>query len=187
MTVGRIPWQRLSRSEKRITSIDELLEVTGLDWTVSRHPLISARTGAQVRNFSETVRDDTGVSLGVVGTHFRPIQNRDAFAALPDAMPAFGLKVAAGGMVYDGAQVWILTELRRHEFPTRILRNGEPDTIGEHLLFLNAHDGSSRAKVGAIPFAFFCANALARAWSAATVTVAVKHTSRGTIRLRSMT
>ncbi len=60
---------------------DEIMQTADLDWLVEQRPLYT-REGGQFAAFEEVgshvanVRRDTGTVLGVVGSGYRPAQNR---------------------------------------------------------------------------------------------------------------
>lgn len=175
-TVGTMPWQDVALDEpRRFHGSKELCAALNLDYEVRTAPLINARTGEACRNYREVIRTDTDQTLGIVKPRYHPIQNVDAFSFLPEVAGEHGLQVVAGGIVDDGAKVWILTKLREVELKNRILPNGERDRIVHHLLFWNSHDGSSSRRIAAVPYAFWCANALAAAWRNAEATYSTRH------------
>jgi len=186
-TVGIAPWHGLIRETEKIgthfSTGAEMVSALGLDWGVETRPLELARTGERYRNYHEVLRKDTGETIGIVRSRFRPIQNADAFGFLPALAGQHGLQLTGGGELDGGSRVWLKAKLGEHVFKGRRLANGEIDQIDQYLIFWNSHDGSSRLRLAALPYDIWCANALASAWQDATMKWTVPHTASALFRL----
>ena len=80
---GQVPWHQLGRKLDKPATAAEAMEAANLDYTVVKKPLkaiIHNKHYADVPNAFATVRTDTNVVLGVVGSRYEPVQNRDAFS-----------------------------------------------------------------------------------------------------------
>ena len=78
-----VPWHQLGRCLDKPATAAEAMGAANLDYTVVKKPLkaiIHNRHFADVPNAFATVRTDTNVVLGVVGSRYEPVQNRDAFS-----------------------------------------------------------------------------------------------------------
>jgi len=184
-TVGQASWKDLGADLKgrRFASGQELVAAMGLDWRVETVPLVSARNGKPLGNLREVVRTDTQETLGVVKARYRPIQNEEAFGFLPELCGTHGLELHAGGSLDGGSRIWVLAKAGETVLD-RTLPNGEKDRIERHILFWNSFDGSTKCRIAAVPFAFWCANTLASAWKNAENRWAITHTRSADQRIR---
>jgi phage/plasmid-like protein (TIGR03299 family) len=178
-TVGVAAWNGIGAAIDAGTSFTDskaLCAALGLDWNVGTVPLVSQRTGLRIGKMREVVRLDTDETIGVVKQQYTPIQNHEQFGFLPQLCGEKGLQIKAGGILGGGARIWVLAKAGEQIFQDRILPNGEKDRIEHHLLFWNSHDGSTGQRIAALPYAFWCANALASAWRNAEQKWSIRHT-----------
>ena len=86
MYVGDPPWHRLGTKLDGPATAAEAIEAAGLNWEVAKVPLQAKQNGhtIPVPGKYATLRadriDQPGCPVfGIVGTHYTPLQNRDAF------------------------------------------------------------------------------------------------------------
>lgn len=153
---GETPWHKLGRViPGQVRTAADAIAAAGLDWHVS---LAALRTdlGADVPMARAVVRDDTAEVLGVVGTGFRVLQNRDAFAAF-DPWAAEGiLTYETAGSLRNGGRVWILARLALDSMSI-----GKGDDVAAFALLAHGHDGSLAIRVKGTCVRVVCANTLA--------------------------
>src|SRR6266566_3954040 len=79
---GEVPWHRLGVHLDKPATAREAIQAAQLDFTVQLKPVKTVINRKQkiVPNTFVTVRTDTKEILGVVGSRYEPIQNKDAFA-----------------------------------------------------------------------------------------------------------
>lgn len=157
--VGIPVWHGLGqRLDAPPASVDQLLEVAGLDWTVGPRPLHVQRSDGGYEEISDRraiVRESDGRYLGTVGMDFSPAQNREV-AELAWAFGEQGVEVVTAGALRGGWQTWILCR-----YPEVFSVAGE-----EHRAYLcvsNAHDGTRSLSVTPTDVTVVCANTLALA------------------------
>src|ERR1051326_1240365 len=80
--VGSPPWHQLGVQLQNPATAQEAIQAAGLDYKVKLKPVktIVNRKHKVVPNTFATVRTDTSEILGVVGSRYEPIQNKDAFS-----------------------------------------------------------------------------------------------------------
>ena len=152
-------WHGLGTVLEEAPSIDAALQIAGLDWSVDQWPI--SATNGEVRRIVEShvlnVRSDNASSIGVVGSGYRPVQNRElvdfakAIAAESDV-----LKVESAGSLWGGSRVWFL--LRGESFTLR-----SSDEVRPYLLLANGHDGSLAFRAIPTSIRVECNNKLSQA------------------------
>jgi phage/plasmid-like protein (TIGR03299 family) len=203
-SVKVVPWHGLGTKLEEAPSCDVAIQQAGLDWDVETQPvfanamqlpelsvqdLIDGKPAPQemVRNPGEFVplpeaqvvrRRTDGSVLGVVGSRYVPVQNRDAFAFF-DPLVQDGMAVLhTAGSLDGGRTVWILAQIGRER---HII--GE-DRIGQFLLLSMGHDGKRSVQISPTPIRVVCANTLGMADSGARKQmVKIAHTASAQVRM----
>lgn len=136
-------WHRLGNVFDGDPTIDEALEGSGLDWTVSKFPLYCEKTGETLpMSFDSHVgirRDDTGDLLGVVGSDFGLVQNAEVF----DILRALGddVRIESAFSMKSGRRIVIMAQMKGSD---EIVTG---DQTERYLMIQTAHDGSSAIHV----------------------------------------
>ncbi len=185
MYVGETPWHSLGTKLDKPATAEEAIQAAGLDFTVSKFPLLASTNGLSpeshflhVDSHFATVRTDTMEVLGVVGSRYEPIQNRDAFTTF-DALVGEGEAIYhTAGALGKGERIWMLAKL-----PDYIRVNGN-DLVEKYHLLVNSHDGSSTVRVKLTPIRVVCENTLSLALSGAEQEVHIRHTLNAKEKLK---
>jgi phage/plasmid-like protein (TIGR03299 family) len=178
--VGDPPWHGLGMKLDHPASAIEAIETAGLNYTVAKKPLqaiINRRIRSDVPGNFATVRTDTNQVLGVVGSRYAPIQNRDAFAFFDAIVGKDEAIYETTGALNRGEKIWILARL-----PGYIKLNGK-DIINKYLLLYNSHDGSSLVRAKLTPVRVVCNNTLSVALAGTDQEVRIRHTPSAVERL----
>lgn len=137
-------------------TVEEAIVKGGLDWPVALEQL-HRPNGEPVDRFA-VVRGDTNASLGTVGTGYRPLQIREAFAPFAPLVEAGLVDLKAAGAIKGGSRVWILGQVRNGGHANAEILPG--DTVENHLLLAHGHDGSLGIHFGNTPWRGRCSNHL---------------------------
>lgn len=179
MYVGETPWHKLGTKLERPATSEEAIQKAGLDFNVGKFPLRTATLDLRVENYFATVRTDTMDVLGVVGSRYEPIQNKDAFTTTFDTLVGEGEAIYhTAGALGKGERIWILAKL-----PDYIRVNGN-DVVEKFLLLVNSHDGSGCVRVKLTPIRVVCENTLSLALSGAEQEVHIRHTLNAKEKLK---
>lgn len=133
--------------------LSELMDSAGLNWEIETKPLYTPE-GIKVPNRA-IIRKDTGDFLGVVGSKYTPVQNKEAFGFFNDFLNSGSIKLASAGSINKGKRVFVQAEILNTE--TSISGN---DSVKSFLTIGKAHDGSMALNIGFTPIRMFCANQL---------------------------
>lgn len=152
------PWHGLGVCVENAVSSEEALKVSGLDWNVVQHSIMTEED-VTVSGYKANVRDTDNKILGVVSDRYKVVQNAEAFAFTDDLLGE-GVKYETAGSLQDGRKIWLLAKL-----PEKYTIGGEQ--IEPYLVFSNSHDGSGAIKVAMTPVRVVCQNTLNLALSSA--------------------
>jgi phage/plasmid-like protein (TIGR03299 family) len=174
MYVGETPWHNLGIKLDNIATAEEAIKAAGLDWEVEKRPVYIQDPSGEfkiVAGNHAVVRKDRGITLGVVGDRFEPLQNKDAFKFF-DAV--VGIKAAiyhTAGSLGVGRRVWILAKLNG------IVKVTSRDEVEKYLLLANGHDGTLSAQMMFTPIRVVCQNTLNEAMQNSSLRYTMRHTS----------
>lgn len=159
-SVKETPWHKLGQVIANAPSIEEVLKLAGLDWTVSLRPLHLQMPDGSLKQVSENaiVRDTDNSVLGYTGRRYRPLQNQDALNFFKPFAETGLCSFETAGSLKQGQKIWIMAQLNTSEM--EIVKG---DVVRKYLLLSNGHDGKMGIRVGFTPVRVVCANTLAMA------------------------
>jgi len=131
--VREAPWHGLGTRVKTALSSEEALKISGLDWTVSQHPIMTSNY-KPIPGYKVNVRQTDDTVLGVVTDRYKVVQNCEAFA-FTDSLLGEGVKYETAGSLNGGRKIWLLAKL-----PDKYIMEGEK--IEPYMVFSSTHDGS---------------------------------------------
>jgi phage/plasmid-like protein (TIGR03299 family) len=174
-------WHNLGTKLDKPATAAEAIKAAQLGYVVAKKPLravIHGRKQSEVPSHFATVRMDTEAVLGVVGSRYQIIQNKDAFQFF-DALVGEGEAIyETAGALGKGERIWILARM-----PGYIKVRGE-DIVNKYLLLSNSHDGSSLVRARLTPVRVVCSNTLSIALSGSEEEVRIRHTPSAVENLR---
>ena len=179
---GDVPWHHLGRKLNKPATAAEAMVAARLDYTVIKRPMkaiIHGRHYADVPSAFATVRTDTNVVLGVVGSRYEPVQNKDCFSFFDPLIERDEAIYHTAGALGLGEKIWLLAKLPDY---IRVGKKGDP--VEKFILLYNSHDGSSHIRVKMTPIRVVCNNTLTAALSGSDQEVRIKHTASATERLQ---
>lgn len=159
-SVKEVPWHGLGNVVANAPTMEEVLRLAGLDWTVSQRALQTV-DGVQVPKSMAIVRDSDNTVLGIAGKRYKPLQNADALAFFAPFHESGLCQFETAGSLRQGQKIWIMAALNAPE-----LEIVKGDVVRKYLLLSNGHDGITGIRVGFTPVRVVCANTLAMAHNA---------------------
>lgn len=176
-SVRQTPWHRLGTVLENPPTIQEAIELSGLNWPVELKPLFLG-DGTLVTH-KAVVRGDSGNVLGIVGPRYQPLQNAEAFDWFNAFVENGEVSLETAGSLDEGRRIWVMAKIARD--PSVIVPN---DEILKYLMLSNSHDGTLAIRVGYTPIRIVCANTLAMAHSSnASKLIRVRHTASSKVAL----
>ncbi len=142
----------------------EARTLAGLEWEPEAHPIFGRRADADLdfltaddyveeKDHKRIVRNDTGVTLGVVGDGYELIQHSAMGEILEAITDQPNVKFETAGSCRGGAQVWALAYL---DEPYEVA--GDDSATLPFIALLNSHDGTGACKVVATQVRVVCWN-----------------------------
>ena len=150
-----------------------LLEKTGLNWTVKKEQLQTA-DGKQTESFG-IFRNDNSGWLGTVGNRYKTFQNFEMAEMVLQAADGVNLQVERGGALFGGCKTYLQAGLP-DEF---IGKSG----VKRFITCLNSHDGSTSIGFGSANTVVVCQNTFFKAFGEINK---VRHTDSAKERLDVM-
>lgn len=146
----------------------DVIKAAELDFDVEKKQMCLAEDDSPVKDYYCNVKTDDGLQLGVVGSKYEIVQNREAFEFL-DNMTADGMKFECAGHFNNYRSNYIIGATES----IKIL----DDTYDPYILFMNSFDGSGSVKVMFTPIRSICSNTLVIAEKRSSNRISVKHSS----------
>lgn len=167
----RQPWHVMGEAlrtlaDTEITSVPDALALTGLDYDIEVWEVEATKRGEsrvtdqriETKAHRATVRtfpNGTSDIMGIVGTRYTVVQNRDAFAFTQYLVDEFGCRFDAAADYAKGAKSLLVLDLQR---PVVLDPSGANDRLDLYLAVTNSHDGSGALRVMLSPVRWYCTN-----------------------------
>ena len=164
-------WNGLGINVNDCRTSEEVMEKAGLDWTVSKKPLIWE---GKTNRFYTITRDDNNDLLGIVKGNYKPVQNVEMFSFVDELIPE-GVSYEKVGISKDGSRIWLLSKMPE----TTILG----DNFDPYIVFTTTHDGTASAKACITPVRVACQNTLNLAFKNASRKWSFRHSNNINIKI----
>lgn len=156
----------------------EILEATGTNWSVSKHPLTANVNGEVLDTESYGIFKNTDNRwLGTVKGRYEPMQNSALVELLVEATDMLELPVLSGGIIKGGTKVFYQIGLTDEH----IGNSG----VKRYVTALNTHDGTGSIAFGSTNTVVICENTFYRAYRDSGINK-VRHTVNSNQRVLSM-
>lgn len=113
--VGAVPWHGLGNKVEEDISLEEFQREAGLDWTVSKRPVLFPMAGPDtpMKTFKDRfvlTRDTDDKPFAVVSSRYKPVQPKEIFAFFEDLLRMHNMKMHTAGSLMDGGRIWCLAQ-----------------------------------------------------------------------------
>lgn len=141
-------------SQETALRVFEVLEMTGLNWTVRKEQLQTA-SGYLTPNVG-VFRSDNNGWVGTVTPKYTPYQNKDLVTTIVEASGHIGLDIAKGGTLKNGQKVFVQLQLK----PALIGKS----KVQRYITAMNSHNGKSSIAFGSTNTVIACSNSFYRVY-----------------------
>ena len=142
---------------QNFNKVFNILESTGLNWTVNKHPLHAEVDGQKIPTEAYGMfRNDNNMFLGTMRERYTPFQNYQMAETIVAAADGLNLPVSNGGALQDGRKVFLQVEL-----DSQTIGNSD---IKRQITVLNSHDGSAAIGFGSSNTVVVCQNTFYKAY-----------------------
>lgn len=170
-------WHRLGRVvESAMTAQDAMDYAYLAGWNVRKTPMFTIdEDGNQIEadNRFATIYTNPVTKanqyLGVVGSHYTPIQNEEHISLLDALVDESGAKFETAGSLKGGREVFVSMKL------PHTMQIGGHDAVDQYIVAMNSHDGTSPLRFMVTPVRVVCANTLTAATNSAKTSFSVRH------------
>ena len=119
--VGETPWHGLGSKVEETITLEEFQKEAGLDWTVSKRPVLfqapdHERTefgGTKLGTFKDKfvlARDTDNKPFAVVSSRYKPVQPKEIFGFFKDLLAMHNMKMHTAGSLMNGGRIWCLAQ-----------------------------------------------------------------------------
>lgn len=158
-------WSGVGTDVSQKTSVDEILQKAGLDYTVTKEP-VYLRDGILVPSRIATIKSETREPIGLVSDRYDIYQNADAFKFLEEIPD---IQFVRAGETYNG-MVYIIGKL-----PTLKVLD---DEFTPYVIFQTSHNGWFSLRATICPLRIVCQNQFAMSFKNMTNTISIQHSKR---------
>jgi phage/plasmid-like protein (TIGR03299 family) len=130
----------------------DVLESTGLNWSVEKKPLFS-QEGLPTESYG-IFRNDNNQWLGTAGERYTPYQNSQLVERMVELTDTAGIPITGGGALQGGKKIYLQAELEEQ----RIGNSG----VKRYITAMNSHDGTSSIAFGMANKVLVCSNGFYR-------------------------
>lgn len=174
-TYGEKAWHGLGQVVDKAMTAKECIELANLDYEVGKTALmaeIPTETGGTIYQPYEqkfaTFRKDNNKVLGLVGSRYEIVQNKDAFAFFDAIIDEGEAIFETAGALGNGERIFVTAKL-----PEDMLVGGEP--CNKYIILTNSHDGTSSIIAGFTTVRIVCNNTLQAALKNLNNKVLIEH------------
>ena len=174
---GAEPWHKLGTKVPGLMTTAEALEASRTTWTVEKKPVFDYNF-QPIQDSYACHRSDTGKVLGIVGSRYVPIQNKDAFAFFDHALSMGQGQIETAGALGIGERVFMMAKMPE----TVEILPGDP--MERYLLVSNTHDGTKSLEVLFTNIRVVCHNTLTAALNSCSNKVSIRHTTSADAKIK---
>lgn len=184
-SVQQKPWHGLGQVVEKHPTSAKAIEQAGLDFRVEKRTLFTSKKsfvpGSErliIDDHFATVRTDTETVLGVVGSNYQTVQNRDAFSFFDSIVKDEGIRYETAGALGKGERIFITAKLPSY------IRVGREDLIEQYLFLTTSHDGFGSITAAFTPIRIVCNNTLNAALKNMSHAIRIRHTNNAKQKFR---
>ncbi len=174
-------WHGLGTIVENAMTAEEAIKLANLDYQVALEPAtfcIGKNQSIVIPNKFATYRTDSNMPLGVVGSKYSLVQNREAFGFFDSIVGGDSAMYETVGVLGIGQRIFVSAKM-----PDVIRINGTDDISEVFVLLTSSHDGSGSIVAAVTPQRVYCENSLNIALKNTISKVAIRHTTSASKKL----
>ena len=166
-------WHGLGQVVEKAMTAEEAINLANLDYEVYKttiHPLVDGmpNNGDAIEDKFAIMRQDNNAYLGLVGSRYEIVQNRDAFGFFDAIIDSGEAIFETAGALGKGERIFITAKL-----PDDMLVGGE--VCNKYIILTNSHNGTSSIIAGLTTTRVVCNNTLQAALGDLSNKVSIQH------------
>ena len=174
---GEVPWHGLGTPVDGFINVDDMQIAAGLDWTVSKHPVLynpqpDEGGGTLLQGFKDRFvisRDTDNMPFSVVSGRYKPVQPKEILGFFRDLTEQQGMTLETAGSLADGKRIWALAKTGDTH---KVLGN---DEVKGYLLLATSYDLSVSTLAQFTSVRVVCNNTLQQSLKDASGRVTIPH------------
>lgn len=161
-------WSRIGTDVSTATTLDQVLDLAGLNYNVVKTPIYTMRNGELVEYEDKvaTINEATGDTFGIVSPKYEICQNAAAFDFINSVTD--DIEFVKAGTTHTG-MIYIIAKMMDQD----ILG----DSFTPYIIFQNSHNGEYTLKATISPLRIVCQNQFNVAFRDSSNTVTIRHSS----------
>lgn len=173
-------WHGLGQIVQDCPTSQEAIILAGLNYEVDKRSIYATlgHTFEKIQNYHATVRTDNEQILGIVGSKYEVVQNKDAFLFFDALVQDSKIEYETAGALGNGERIFITAKM------PDALRISRKDVIEKYIFLTTSHDGSGSIMAAFTPVRIVCNNTLNMALRNHSNAVYIKHTANAAEKLQ---
>ena len=173
---GTVPWHTLGKPIPANASIEEILQLAGMDHKIERR-LVRMKASKEsdemlpIPGYMAIVRDFDSHVFFVASDRYVPMQYGDMMSLFRDFVVAGDMELETAGLLKDGAVAWVLAKF------TDDYKLGD-EVLRPRVLIYTSHDGSLVTEAKCVEERVVCHNTLTIARSENGASFRIKHSRK---------
>ena len=134
---GAMPWHGLGNTIDPDASIGDWQTAAGLDWSVSKRPVLFNGADGGPRGFADKfvlARNTDNRPFSVVSGRYKPVQPSEVLEFFRDLIATHGMTIETAGSLKEGKRIWALAKTGDAH---KVLGN---DLVNSYLLIATSYD-----------------------------------------------
>lgn len=108
-----VPWHGLGNNVQEDSTIEEWQQQAGLDWSVSKRPVLFRGDDGGPRGFKDKfvlARDIDNSPFSVVSDRYKPVQPKEILEFFRELISVHGMTIETAGSLKNGKRIWALAK-----------------------------------------------------------------------------
>ena len=171
--VGEVPWHKEGTKLTEGLGIEDWQRESGLDWTVSKRPVIYQGAEGEYPTFKDKfvlARDSDDRPFSVVSDRYKPVQPKQVIEFFRELTNEFGMQLETAGSLCDGKRIWALAKMGEETYKVM-----GTDPVNAYCMLATSYDLTLSTVAQFTSIRVVCNNTLQMSMSNFTGRVSIPH------------